>query len=214
MNDAYASLMEGIRTKCQQEGWFGPTCFGPSYRMHVPLENPSRQGFVFSPATEEQIHATENRLRVPLPPLLKTLYTTIANGGFGPGCGFYGVVDGYGSVETGYGIQTVIAGYEDRGYKDLFDTSAFAQYADTGNYRERISKLIPYSAWWRELLPICNLGCCQEICVDRQEHVFTVAPGEDETVYWLRQQPWTLEEWLWRWVKNEELLEQSPPRAA
>lgn len=43
------------------------------------------------PATASEIVKAESRLGLKLPSLLKTLYTEVANGGFGPGQGFLGV---------------------------------------------------------------------------------------------------------------------------
>lgn len=50
---------------------------------------------LFSPATEDQIRETEQQLSFPLPPLLRLLYTEIANGGFGPGLGIAGTPGGF-----------------------------------------------------------------------------------------------------------------------
>src|SRR5205807_2116845 len=49
----------------------------------------------FPPATEDQIRETEQQLGFPLPPLLRLLYTEIANGGFGPGLGIVGTPGGF-----------------------------------------------------------------------------------------------------------------------
>src|SRR5713101_8141546 len=38
----------------------------------------------YPPATEEQLRASEQALGFLLPPLLRTLYAQVANGGFGP----------------------------------------------------------------------------------------------------------------------------------
>jgi hypothetical protein len=37
--------------------------------------------------------------------------------------------------------------------------------------------------------------------------LFLVAPLDSNDVYHLSQMSWTFEEWLWRWVRDEELLE-------
>jgi hypothetical protein len=64
---------------------------------------------------------------------------------------------------------------------------------------------LPYGIWPKGLLPICDMGCVQEACVDDQERMFIAAPIDSNEVYWLRQLPWTLEEWLWRWIRDEQL---------
>lgn len=50
---------------------------------YVQQRHPS--GFASLPATEAQLDRTEELLDLSLPPLLRALYTQIANGGFGPG---------------------------------------------------------------------------------------------------------------------------------
>jgi hypothetical protein len=55
------------------------------------------QGYAFSfpPATEDTIEKTEQKIGLSLPPLLRTIYLQIGNGGFGPGLGIIGVEGGY-----------------------------------------------------------------------------------------------------------------------
>ena len=214
MSTSYEPLFKGIRAKCLQERWFGPYFLSPMRRMQVPQDDPNHVGFVFPLACEEQVQTTETRLGVSFPPLLKALYMRIANGGFGPGGGFYCIAGGYGSVESGThtgDVQTLIERYEGRSHKRTFN---LAEYGGQGSHAKQINVLVPYGEWWRELLPLCNLGCLQEACVDCQERMFVVAPIERDDVYWLSQLPWTLEEWLWRWVKDEDLVEPYPLGAA
>jgi SMI1 / KNR4 family (SUKH-1) len=56
---------------------------------------PIKQEFAYSPATEEQLVAAEQALGIPLPPLLRTLYSQIANGAFGPHYGLIGALAGF-----------------------------------------------------------------------------------------------------------------------
>ena len=222
-------LFEAIRAKCQRSRWFGADLDTSKWHISNPdvdffdeqekqivrvEDHPQCFGFAFPPATEEQVQATEARLGFPLPSLLKALYTHVANGGFGPGGGFYGLVRGYGSVESGTHtstVQTLIERYEGRSQKRLVD---LAEGGEQGDRSQQRSLLIPYGEWWRDLLPICDLGCLQEACVDTEERMFVVAPIDRNDVYWLSQLPWTLEEWLWRWVRDEDLVQTYPPGAA
>src|SRR5690348_12864701 len=105
MNRSYELLFENIRAKCQREHWFGPDHSHPKQYEGIPTDdpdfdfislsdseeqvrtveyldrdNPNRCGFVFSHASEEQLCITEAHLGFPLPPLLRALYATIANG--------------------------------------------------------------------------------------------------------------------------------------
>jgi hypothetical protein len=69
--------------------------------------------------------------------------------------------------------------------------------------------IIPHGNWLNHLLPICDLGCCEEACIDSQERVFIVAPIDSDEAYGLFQLPWSFEELLWRWVRNEDIMNQS-----
>lgn len=82
-------LWERIRAWCQYANWFGPDWFDGA--------SPSdpRAGFLFPPATEEQLHQTEQRMGYPHPPLLRALYLHVANGGFGPWEGLIGTPGGF-----------------------------------------------------------------------------------------------------------------------
>lgn len=222
-------LFEAIRAKCQHERWFGADLDDSQWRINPDVDffdepenqfvrvedHPQCFGFEFPPATEEQVQTTEAQLGFPLPSLLKALYTHIANGGFGPGAGLRGIAGGYGSIESGThagDTETVMDQYKWRSHKRAFDLAEYGKQ-EQGNEKP-INLLIPYGEWYRALLPICHLGCVQQACVDSQERMFVTAPVESNDVYWLSQLPWTLEEWLWRWVKGEELLERYPPGSA
>src|SRR4030042_1292267 len=51
---------------------------------------------IYPPTSNFVVEATEKELSFKLPPLLAQLYTQVANGGFGPGYGIYGLEGGYG----------------------------------------------------------------------------------------------------------------------
>ena len=57
---------------------------------------------------------------------------------------------------------------------------------------------VPYDQWLEHLLPICDLGCCEEAAVDSQGRMFLLSPTESNAFYNLERLPWALEEWLWR----------------
>src|SRR3954469_1135410 len=54
---------------------------------------------IYPPATSESLMETEARLGFRLPPLLRRLYSSVANGGFGPGAGLVGVKGGHPDVD-------------------------------------------------------------------------------------------------------------------
>jgi hypothetical protein len=204
MKKSYEALLEAIRTKCQQNHWFGPDESSPLRRKRVSMDNPNRFGFVFPPATEEQLHMTEILLDLPLPPLLRTLYVQIANGGFGTGTGLRGVVDGYGKPGTIYpdDDETIVGVYQ---FGSRNGTIDLAEQSGRGLNYTHVSLELPYGVWPKQLLPICDLGCVKEACIDSQERMFIAAPIDSNEVYWLRQLPWSFEEWLWRWIRGEKL---------
>src|SRR5260221_11519759 len=55
----------------------------------------------FPPASEAQMRKTEQQLGFALPPLLRLLYTHVANGGFGPGYGMIGAIGGFSFTGSG-----------------------------------------------------------------------------------------------------------------
>src|SRR5260221_14743324 len=63
----------------------------------------------FPPASEAQMRKTEQQLGFALPPLLRLLYTHVANGGFGPGYGLFGVIGGFSF--TGSGGKNIVERY-------------------------------------------------------------------------------------------------------
>lgn len=215
----YQALFETIRAKCQQEHWFGPDALKPAQAIQlqsnnpfidedveetVALHHPERLSFAFPPATEEQVLVTETRLGFSLPPLLCGLYLHIANGGFGPGTGLPGVKDGY----TGAYRQ-----YDGSLWADVAPTNTFSyatyQVQATRSLARgyRAFMRVPSGEGLEHLLPLVDLGCCQLLSVDSQERLFLTAPTEDNAFYGLSQLPWSFEEWLWRWVRGERLLD-------
>src|SRR6266487_2255071 len=93
MDPGFTELYHYIQEKCCRDGWYGGTL---DLRYARP-DHPQRHSFAYPPASEEQLRATEAALRFPLPPVLRTLYAEVANGGFGPGGGIQGALGGYGS---------------------------------------------------------------------------------------------------------------------
>jgi hypothetical protein len=202
MSQSYNLLFEAIRTKCQRERWFGPELLSPEQREYVPDDDPHRFGFVFAPATEEQLQATEIELGCPLPPLLRALYAQVANGGFGPGTGLRGVYNGYKGI---YPDQD--GSIPNQKHIGTFSFTTYQEQASQAVVQgKRAHMIIPHGNWLNHLLPICDLGCCEEACIDSQERVFIVAPIDSDEAYGLFQLPWNFEELLWRWVRNEDIM--------
>lgn len=226
MQKNYTALFEAIRATCQQAHWFGPDDLKPEeefpaypddpflveYAVEVVApDDPRRFGFVFPPATEEQVQATETRLGFALPPLLRCLYLQVANGGFGPGLGLPGVKGGY----TGGYYQQDDSLWAYKAPPTSFPYTTYLEQAARSIARGYLPHMrVPSGEGLERLLPLGDLGCCQYIGVDSQERMFLTAPTESDAFHSLRQLPWTLEGWLWRWVREESLLEFHQPGAA
>ncbi len=70
------------------------------------------EGLLFPPATEAEIDAAEARLGFTLPPMLRELYTTVANGSdfFGWGYNFYTISDKFVGYGSGYPVLGELLG--------------------------------------------------------------------------------------------------------
>jgi len=91
------------------------------------------------PVNEEAIRAAERNLGFALPSFLSALYTTVGNGGFGPGYGLVGLQGGHTS--------------DDRSLVDWYTAVSSAE-------PDRVS------IWPRAVVPICDWGCAIYSCVD------------------------------------------------
>ena len=103
-NKNYLQFCERIVTHCRENQRYGPDTQPPADEdmvyedgalvVHQPLHD-LHVGFAFSPATEEQLRKTEEVMGFAHPPLLRALFLSVANGGFGPGTGMIGAFGGY-----------------------------------------------------------------------------------------------------------------------
>ena len=223
MHDSYKTLFEAIRAKCQRDGWFGPDALKPEENQPlsddpfydeyddkaIVADDPARTGFLFPTASEEQVRATEERLGFPLPALLRQLYTQMANGGFGPGTGLPGVKDGFtGVYPHDDGSLWAYSEYYQDEKEAFFSYATYLEQAARSRARgQRAWMQVPQGERLEHILPLDDLGCCQYINVDDRGRLFLIAPTENDAFYGLSELPWNLEEWLWRWVRGEDLLE-------
>ena len=140
----------------------------------------------FPPVSAAEIRRAEGRLGFRLPELLKTLYTEVANGGFGPYEGILGLENGW-ATKNGEG-KTLVEVYED----------AHNEIPDLPNWR-----------WPGELLPVCEDGAAL-ICLDcsREESPvisfeYSLGSGGVPEVGWqinLRRESSTFQRWLEMWA--------------
>jgi hypothetical protein len=188
--EQYRELLPTIGRKCAEDQWYGVDLRGPRWVHTIQADDPLRKQFAFPPATEEQLEATEGALGFPLPPLLRAVYTQIANGGFGPGYGLRGAIGGF--PGTGTIVETYWWSAEGR---QLIDLPA----KEIGSEEFRLDG----NLWPDRFLSLCEWGCNSESYLHCPTgRVFRVAPVEDE-VFGMRQQAATFEEWLKAWLQNE-----------
>jgi len=133
----------------------------------------------------------EQMLGFALPDPLHDLYHNVANGGFGPGYGFIGLMGG---VKSDLNTD-VVEDYRLRLMEDEQDPGYF---------------------WPVGVLPVCHWGCAIYSCIDcrlPEARVLRFDPNpvdEDWSVAWGCESS-SLSLWLRRWLLGEELFESGTP---
>lgn len=216
MNNTYKALFEAIQARCQRQSWYGPDMESPaqlrSYlgddsdgsffwydrngKQYVISKDsdidllPVPHAFEYPPATEEQLLATEELLGFTLPSLLRSLYSQIANGGFGPGYGLNGVVGGFGQMVTGYlSCKKTLR---------LVDFNIFEERKDLPGFIP-----IPDYVWPDRFLELCHWGCAIYSFLDANTgRVFRGFVGS-EYKFGFEYESSSLMEWLQLWTKDE-----------
>lgn len=184
-------LIQEIRRHCAARGWYGADLRGPEWERDVAEDDPRRTTFMFPPATAEQLQATETLLGFALPPFLRTLYSELANGGFGPSYGLRGAIGGFADA-TGNIVQHYQSLCEGRSLLDL--ESELAQKDD--------EIVVPFDKWPRGFFSICEWGCAIQICQDGATGaVDRVEPSGDG--YHITQEAISLPQWLESWMHAE-----------
>ena len=121
---------------------------------------PQTPTFLYPPATEEQLSATEEKLGFPLPPLLRALYHWVANGGFGPGYGLLGVMGG--GDEDGWHLPELYLWHTEGKQSiglSLCERRHFEKAGDPHKYVTDWEIIVPPGCWPDRLLPISHTGC-------------------------------------------------------
>lgn len=195
----YTALFDRIREKCQRDGWYGGQ-LDRREGLRRP-DHPQRTGFAYPPASEDDLRATEAALGFALPALLRALYAEIANGGFGPGGGIQGALGGYGS-RLDEPASTIDVGY-------LWHPVPvqFVDLADSGRHWKRSPSgedwLLPYTVWPEYLLPLEDLGCCQQACLDgKTGRILCTAPSASPDLYEVGPIFPSLQDYLERWLNE------------
>jgi hypothetical protein len=165
---------------------------------------------IYPPTTISVVEATEKELGFRLPSLLSQLYTEVANGGFGPGYGIYG-------LEGGYADPIPLPADEPDKTKGGILTDWYFNYKGT---RTRIPELNYGSlskgnaflfidpevkpgnwGWFEKLLPISDHGCWQASCIDCSRTTFPVYYFDGQECN-LRPQGLTFDEWMIDWLNS------------
>jgi hypothetical protein len=137
------------------------------------------------PATPDAIQSAEDLLGFRFPPLLGRLWTEVANGGFGPGYGLYGLKGGFGDQFQGL---TIVDNYLER-----FDEVCWIDIAG--------------EPWPAKLVEICEWGCNHESAVDcstPEGEIVDLLEGIER-----RRTGMTFAQWIEGWVKGVKLSEVS-----
>lgn len=167
----------------------------------------------FPPATEGQIRETEQQLGFPLPPLLRLLYTEIANGGFGPGLGIVGTPGGFRMTNPRFDDPDldIVQSYQQEvseahrlirleEYETVPCTLKVWYQLSTGSeWRERQTYryVLPDRVWPEYLLPLCYQGCTCFVYIDARSGRLLNERFECEAA--------SLEEWFERGLAGESM---------
>ena len=135
------------------------------------------------PASPRELAEAEERIGFVLPSLLRSLYSEIANGGFGPGYGFIGLI-----------TRVPLGRFEGDSAVELF------QAFRSGDPEK------PDWSWPGRLIPGCDWGCAIRSCIDcsdPQLPVIRFDPNEPE--HQCSHESPSLAQWLEDWLEGKDL---------
>lgn len=180
-------LCEAIRQKCAVQHWYGPD---NHWVIPVGEDDRYRFGFALPPLTEEQVAEAEAILGFTLPTALRTLYTRLANGGFGPHYGILRLTGEASKID-----RTVLEWHQ--GYSErctFFDLEDQVQPGKGITFAD--------SYWPHAVVPICEEGCGNYFCLDvTTGHILTSGIW-DAHEYCLAYVADSLEQWLKAWLEE------------
>lgn len=138
------------------------------------------------PATEEAIAAAEVIFGHGLPPTMRQIHRSVANGGFGPG----------------YGVMGVGGGFEDDQRRNIVSRYQWFQDADPED---------PTWVWDRSWIPFCHWGSgiYSVVSAIAPYPVFLVDPGWKEPGQPMQSivfpNDMTFDEWIEGWLNGDDL---------
>jgi hypothetical protein len=130
------------------------------------------------PATRQAVEVAEARMGLSLPPLLVRLWTEVANGGFGPAYGLFGVDNEPASR-----------------FRELFQSipDAYIRWTVDGSLKRRL-----------KIVPICDWGCGMETgldCSTAEGSIFHLSAS------FRRLDGCTFARWMEDWANGVDLYE-------
>jgi hypothetical protein len=136
----------------------------------------------YEPVLAETLVEAERQLGFALPPLLRRIYSEMGDGGFGPGYGFYGLLEG----TEEFPDDSVVRLYLSFRGPDPDD---------------------PEWAWPEKLLPLADWGCAIRSCVDCSDPSLPVVRFDPNsgTYPMLNPEGNTFEDWLSAWLDGKDL---------
>jgi hypothetical protein len=140
MPSKYASLLKQLEKRRADR-----------YRITSASDRNRQFGGLYSPAGRSVIVDAENKLGFRLPPLLREIYSELANGGFGPGYGLIGLTGGYTVEELALSEMSLVENYF---YELSLGDEFFVDSSEVG---------VP---WPEQLVEFCYLGCQGTYAVD------------------------------------------------
>lgn len=190
-------------------------------QVHIRIQDPRRittlnqygtgQRTAFPPTTLLAVAAAENELGFQLPPLLSQLYTQVANGGFGPGYGIFGLEGGYADPipahpddvnQTKGGILTdwyfCYKGTDEQIPELDFD---FMAKGKSTLFIDPEPKPGTWN-WFDKLLPVSHHGCWQFSCIDCSKSTFPVFYFDGQQCE-LESKSRTFDEWITDWLNSD-----------
>ena len=141
------------------------------------------------PYSEANVETSERALGFSVPTLLIDVYRKVGNGGFGPGYGLLGLLDG--AVDD--------QGHDAVKLYQLYSSSCSAD---------------PEWKWPHALLPICHWGCAIYSCIDCESEGFPIIIFDPN----LQEESWAqcfiktkrnFESWLGAWASGVKLWDET-----
>lgn len=224
--DSYTQVCTRIVARCQRYHWYGPDGGAEDHRYYFDADgklhtreitHDYRRGFEFPPATAEQLQATEEALGFALPPMLRALYTHVANGGFGPAYGITGARGGYYFGDDGR-YQTIDRCTDTNPTVHYFDLSEYEKAHGNPTYFELRETIKP-----AHFLHLCYEGCGSDFYLDGNSgRIYLTAccgslsdsqlpnevlPGKlrPEWMVGYQRVADSLGDWLERWLRGEAM---------